>query len=71
MQVLYNFIENNRNPFDEMPLFLLEAATPTYGEGGLEAMVFTTEDAMGMAEDDGYELPETEVLLRILTSILT
>ena len=67
----YNFVGNCRGSFDEMPLFLLEAATPTYGEGGLEAMAFTTEDAMGMAEDDRYELPETEVLLRILTSILT
>ena len=67
----HNFIENNRNSFDEMPLYLLEAATPTYGEGGLEAMVFTTADGMGMAEDNGYEVPETELLLRILASILT
>ena len=66
----HNFVRNCRGSFDEMPLYLLEAATPTYGEGGLEAMIFTTEDAMGMAGYGMFEELETEKLLAILASLL-
>ena len=71
----YNFIENNRGSFDEMPLYLFEVEPVAYGEEGLEAMVFSTEDAMGMVSDEAFtglfEVPETDLLLITLASILT
>ena len=71
----YQYVIDNQSSIDEFPLFVLPVDPPTYGEGGVAAFVFTMEDARAIAEEDAeeetWEPFEADVLLGILSSLLT
>ena len=67
----YQYIIDNQSSIDDWPLYLLPVDPPVYGEGGVEAYMFTMEDARAMAEEELEEPFESDVLLAILSSLLT